>query len=254
MAVSTKRRPMSGPSPWLWKQLWNRWIVCSTILSLSASIVICAVEEVVTWHVDPALLLPAPGTGQQCCLKNVFNGIVLFLPVYGHCYGHIPSLQSPNCYHLSSTWGCMKIISLHCSSSHASRHCQNQMVDNVNTKCCKKTNVQSLRCSRPRHYTEHKQMTRHGPRICIIIPSHHWVFRQWWSLDKASTSEEGEMSAWQCMMMHDYKHTNPNSVIDINNSIASQVEMFLGTTPLYNCKLQISKWYVYIFHIFLAIC
>ena len=60
-------------------------------------------------------------------------------------------------------------------------------------------------------------------------------------------------SAWWCMTC-DYKHTNPNSVIDINNNIASQVEMFLGTTPLYNCKLQISKWYVYIFHIFLAIC
>ena len=151
MAVSTKRRPMLGPSPWLWKQLWNRWIVCSTILSLSASIVICAVEEVVTWQVDPALLLPAPGPGQECCLKNVFNGIVLFLPVYGHCYGHIPSLQSPNCYHLSSTWGCMKIISLHCSSSPASRHRQHQMMDNVNTKCCKKQ-MSSL-CAAPGHDT-----------------------------------------------------------------------------------------------------
>ena len=218
----------------MWKWLWfflNWWIVCSTILSASI-VVICVVEEVVTWHVDPALLLPAPGPGQECCLKNVFNGIVLFLPVYGHCYGHIPSLQSPNCYHLSSTWGCMKIISLHCSSSHESRHRQHQMMDNVNIKCCKKqmSSLHSLRCSRPRHYTEHKQMKRRAARFCII-PRHHWVFRQWWSLNEASTSEEGEMSAWQCMMMHDYKRTNPNSVIDINNNIASSWNVSRHHTP-----------------------
>ena len=113
-----------------------------------------------TW--TPALLLPAPGPGQQCCLKNVFNGIVLFLPVYGHCYGHIPSLQSPNCYNISSViyvWMHENhFLFTHCSSSHhnhlpwplaVSRHRQHQMMDNVDTKCCKKTNVQSRAANDP---------------------------------------------------------------------------------------------------------
>ena len=56
-------------------------------------------------------------------------------------------------------------------------------------------------------------------------------------------------SAWWCMT------TSIQTPTASSTSITTlQVEMFLGTAPLYNCKLQISKWYVYIFHIFLAIC
>ena len=56
-------------------------------------------------------------------------------------------------------------------------------------------------------------------------------------------------SAWWCMT------TSIQTPTASSTSITTlQVEMFQGTAPLYNCKLQISKWYVYIFHIFLAIC
>ena len=238
----------------MWKWLWfflNWWIVCSTILSASI-VVICVVEEVVTWHVDPALLLPAPGTGQECCLKNVFNGIVLFLSVYGHCYGHIPSLQSPNCYHLSSTWGCMKIISLHCSSSHESRHRQHQMMDNVNTKCCKKQ-MSSL-CAAPGHDTTQSTSRWQGTGRESASFQDIIEFSDnddlWMKPQQVKRVKWVHDSAWWCMTTSVQTQTASST----STTTLLQVEMFLGTTPRNNCKLQISKWYVYIFHIFLAIC
>ena len=57
-------------------------------------------------------------------------------------------------------------------------------------------------------------------------------------------------SAWWCMTTSVQTPTASST----STTTLLQVEMFLGTTPRNNCKLQISKWYVYIFHIFLAIC
>ena len=57
-------------------------------------------------------------------------------------------------------------------------------------------------------------------------------------------------SAWWCMTTSVQTQTASST----STTTLLQVEMFLGTTPLNNCELQISKWYVYIFHIFLAIC